>query len=195
MLPHSLFDPAYPLPALIANNYGEMMSIPLYDSALLLAALLLLVVVLAFNLAAQSCVLVEARKEGGLSDAAPAGGADLQSARWSWRSVLVAAAAWWRIARGHRRQAAAAGAEPGDAHAGPQGGYYLGKEGGMLNAIVGSLSWPSARRSWPPSCAPPGRAVPAARLRRPHAARGGRPHLHSTCSGASPPSSTAPSAS
>ena len=26
--------PAYPLPALIANNYGEMMSIPLYDSAL-----------------------------------------------------------------------------------------------------------------------------------------------------------------
>ena len=25
----SIFDPAYPLPALIANNYGEMMSIPL----------------------------------------------------------------------------------------------------------------------------------------------------------------------
>ena len=32
---------AYPLPALIANNYGEMMSIPLYDSALMLAALVL----------------------------------------------------------------------------------------------------------------------------------------------------------
>ncbi|MCX6983751.1 MAG: phosphate ABC transporter permease subunit PstC, partial [Lentisphaerae bacterium] len=33
--PVSVFDPAYPLPALIANNYGEMLSIPLYDSALL----------------------------------------------------------------------------------------------------------------------------------------------------------------
>jgi phosphate transport system permease protein len=49
LLPASLFDPAYPLAALIANNYGEMMSIPLYDAALLGAALLLLVVVLAFN--------------------------------------------------------------------------------------------------------------------------------------------------
>ncbi|MBM4430429.1 MAG: phosphate ABC transporter permease subunit PstC, partial [Chloroflexi bacterium] len=28
-VPKSLFAPAYPLPALIANNYGEMMSIPL----------------------------------------------------------------------------------------------------------------------------------------------------------------------
>jgi len=45
-VPSSLFDPAYPLPALIANNYGEMMSIPLYDSALMLAALFLLLVVL-----------------------------------------------------------------------------------------------------------------------------------------------------
>ncbi|MFB3881431.1 MAG: phosphate ABC transporter permease subunit PstC [Armatimonadota bacterium] len=51
-LPKSLFDPAYPLPALIANNYGEMMSIPLYDSALMFAALVLLVVVLLFNLLA-----------------------------------------------------------------------------------------------------------------------------------------------
>ena len=50
-IPHSIFDPAYPLPALIANNYGEMMSIPLYDAALLGAALLLLLVVMAFNLA------------------------------------------------------------------------------------------------------------------------------------------------
>ncbi len=48
-VPRSVLDPAYPLPALIANNYGEMMSIPLYDSALLLAALVLLVVVIAFN--------------------------------------------------------------------------------------------------------------------------------------------------
>ncbi|MCS6993051.1 MAG: phosphate ABC transporter permease subunit PstC [Anaerolineales bacterium] len=50
-LPTSIFDPAYPLPALIANNYGEMMSVPLYDAALLGAALLLLVIVLIFNIA------------------------------------------------------------------------------------------------------------------------------------------------
>ncbi|MGD0112847.1 MAG: phosphate ABC transporter permease subunit PstC [Armatimonadota bacterium] len=49
-LPTSIFDPGYPLPALIANNYGEMMSIPLYDSALMLAAFILLAVVLAFNI-------------------------------------------------------------------------------------------------------------------------------------------------
>ncbi len=48
--PGSIFDPAYPLTALIANNYGEMMSIPLYDAALMGAALLLLLVILAFNL-------------------------------------------------------------------------------------------------------------------------------------------------
>ena len=46
LVPKSLFQPGYPLPALIANNYGEMMSIPLYDSALMLAALVLLAVVL-----------------------------------------------------------------------------------------------------------------------------------------------------
>ena len=51
--PSSLYDPAYPLPALIANNYGEMMSIPLYDSALLLAALILLLTVLLFSVAAE----------------------------------------------------------------------------------------------------------------------------------------------
>lgn len=49
-LPNSLFDPGYTLPALIANNYGEMLSIPKYDSALMFAALLLLVVSLFFNL-------------------------------------------------------------------------------------------------------------------------------------------------
>ncbi len=50
-LPGSIFDAAYTLPALIANNYGEMMSIPLYDAALLCAALLLLVIILGFNVA------------------------------------------------------------------------------------------------------------------------------------------------
>jgi phosphate transport system permease protein len=49
-VPGSIFDAAYPLPALIANNYGDMMSIPRYDAALLAGALILLVVVLAFNI-------------------------------------------------------------------------------------------------------------------------------------------------
>jgi phosphate transport system permease protein len=56
-IPASIFDPAYPLPALLANNYGEMMSIPLYDSALLLSALILLLVVSGFNLAAHFALL------------------------------------------------------------------------------------------------------------------------------------------
>jgi phosphate transport system permease protein len=49
-LPKSVFDPGYTLPALIANNYGEMLSIPQYDSALMFAALILLAVSLFFNL-------------------------------------------------------------------------------------------------------------------------------------------------
>jgi phosphate transport system permease protein len=49
-IPKSIFDAAYPLTALIANNYGEMMSVPLYDSALMGAALILLLMVLIFNL-------------------------------------------------------------------------------------------------------------------------------------------------
>jgi phosphate transport system permease protein len=52
-MPVSILDPAYPLPALIANSYGEMMSIPLYDSALMAAALLLLVIIVIFNLGAR----------------------------------------------------------------------------------------------------------------------------------------------
>jgi phosphate transport system permease protein len=49
-VPTSVFDPGYTLPALIANNYGEVLSIPQFDSALMFAALLLLVVSLFFNL-------------------------------------------------------------------------------------------------------------------------------------------------
>ncbi len=60
--PHSIFDAAYPLTALIANNYGEMMSIPLYDAALLGAALILLLVVLAFNVAARLVLLRMVRR-------------------------------------------------------------------------------------------------------------------------------------
>ena len=48
--PTSVFDAGYPLPALIANNYGEMMSIPSYDSALMFAALLLFVIIIAINI-------------------------------------------------------------------------------------------------------------------------------------------------
>lgn len=50
VVPHSVFDTGYPLPALIANNYGDMMSIPLYDSALMFAALLLFIIILLFNI-------------------------------------------------------------------------------------------------------------------------------------------------
>lgn len=52
-VPHSIFDAGYPLPALIANNYGEMMSVPFYDAALMLAAAVLLLVVLIFNILAR----------------------------------------------------------------------------------------------------------------------------------------------
>lgn len=48
-VPKSVFDPAYPLPALLANNYGEMMSIPMYDAALMLSALFLFIIIVAFN--------------------------------------------------------------------------------------------------------------------------------------------------
>lgn len=49
-VPRSLLDACYPIPALIANNYGEMLSLPLYEAALMFAALILFVVVLVFNL-------------------------------------------------------------------------------------------------------------------------------------------------
>ncbi len=52
-VPHSLFDACYPIPALIANNYGEMLSLPLYEAALMFAALILFVVVLVFNVASR----------------------------------------------------------------------------------------------------------------------------------------------
>jgi phosphate transport system permease protein len=61
-IPHSLFDAAYPLSALIANNYGEMMSIPLYDAALLAAALVLLLMVLVFTLMARIVLLRAVRR-------------------------------------------------------------------------------------------------------------------------------------
>lgn len=62
-IPRSLFDPIYPLPALIANNYGEMMSVPLYESALMGAALILLTVVLIFNMIAR-LIIVRLKGQG-----------------------------------------------------------------------------------------------------------------------------------
>jgi len=49
LIPHGALQPGYPLPALIANNYGEMLSVPMYDSALMLAAFVLLIIVILFN--------------------------------------------------------------------------------------------------------------------------------------------------
>lgn len=52
-VPSSILAPAYPIPALIANEYGEMLSIPFYESALLFGALILLVVISVFNIIAR----------------------------------------------------------------------------------------------------------------------------------------------
>lgn len=49
IIPHSLFDACYPLPALIANNYGEMLSMPSYESALMFGAFLLFIIIVIFN--------------------------------------------------------------------------------------------------------------------------------------------------
>ena len=49
-IPNGILDPCYPIPALIANNYGEMLSMPMYEAALMFAALILFFVVLVFNL-------------------------------------------------------------------------------------------------------------------------------------------------
>jgi phosphate transport system permease protein len=55
-VPTGAFDAGYPLPALLANNYGEMMSIPRYEAALMLSALLLLLVVIVFNYMAHKVI-------------------------------------------------------------------------------------------------------------------------------------------
>lgn len=56
-LKYGVFQPGYPLPALIANNYGEMMSIPMYDSALMFAAFILFAIVLLFNFASRLLII------------------------------------------------------------------------------------------------------------------------------------------
>jgi phosphate transport system permease protein len=52
-LPKTIFDSCYPLPALIANNYGEMMSLPNYESALMFSAFLLFIIIVLFNAASR----------------------------------------------------------------------------------------------------------------------------------------------
>jgi phosphate transport system permease protein len=49
-VPDSLFSPGETLASLIASKYGELMSIPLHESALMLVALILFVVVILFNI-------------------------------------------------------------------------------------------------------------------------------------------------
>jgi len=49
----SLFGPASTIPALVAGSYGDMQSVPIYESAVLLAALFLLIVVALFNILAR----------------------------------------------------------------------------------------------------------------------------------------------
>jgi phosphate transport system permease protein len=60
--PFSIFDPAYPLPALIANTFGETMSIPLYKSAIFLAAFVLLLLTAISNLIGWS-ILIKIEEE------------------------------------------------------------------------------------------------------------------------------------
>ena len=50
IVPSSLLDACYPIPALIANNYGEMLSVTMYESALMLAAFLLFILVVLMNI-------------------------------------------------------------------------------------------------------------------------------------------------
>ncbi|MPM17207.1 Phosphate transport system permease protein PstC [bioreactor metagenome] len=64
VIPDSIVIPAYPLPALIANNYGEMMSIPKYDSALMFAALILLAITVVFNVLMRLLIKRFTIKEG-----------------------------------------------------------------------------------------------------------------------------------
>ena len=63
-IPHSIFDSCYPLPALIANNYGEMLSVPMYESALMLAAFILFIIIFLFN-AISRIILYRLEKNNG----------------------------------------------------------------------------------------------------------------------------------
>ena len=49
-IPSSIFGPVQTLPSLMASSYGELMSVPIRESALMFVALILFIVVLVFNL-------------------------------------------------------------------------------------------------------------------------------------------------
>lgn len=61
-IPDNLLQPAYPLPSLIANNFGEMLSIPMYDSALMFSALILFVIVIFFNILSRMIIIYFEKK-------------------------------------------------------------------------------------------------------------------------------------
>ena len=135
-VPHSIFDAAYPLTALIANNYGEMMSIPLYDAALLGGALILLLIVLAFNTASR---LVLVRSVCGVEmiwRMEPNEAVRLESESWKKSSCQDADDRLGRRRAGQpgphpgdRGLARAAGPEPGDADPDAQGRLLPGQGG------------------------------------------------------------------
>jgi phosphate transport system permease protein len=52
LIPASVFSSGQTLPSLLVNTFGEMMSLPLTQSALIFVALILLIVVTAFNILA-----------------------------------------------------------------------------------------------------------------------------------------------
>ena len=60
MVNPSLFGPASTIPALVAGSYGDMQSVPIYESAILLAALFLFIIVALFNIMAR---IIMARAE------------------------------------------------------------------------------------------------------------------------------------
>ncbi|RLF13262.1 MAG: phosphate ABC transporter permease subunit PstC [Thermoprotei archaeon] len=63
-VPSTLFDPAYPLTALIANSLGEMFSDPLYVSALATAGFILFTITFTFNVVARLLVRRIVRRRG-----------------------------------------------------------------------------------------------------------------------------------
>ncbi|MEM3342278.1 MAG: ABC transporter permease subunit, partial [Thermoplasmata archaeon] len=62
--PSSIFDGWATIPSLLANNYGEMMSVPAYESALMVSALVLLLLVLIFNIIGQRAIKKPDRQNG-----------------------------------------------------------------------------------------------------------------------------------
>lgn len=136
MIPISPLDPGYPITALIANNYGEMMSIPLYDSALMLASLILFVIVLVFNFISRRILkTLKEKLHKTMNINKVEEGIFKVLMKTSTLLVLVSlfliiysilqkglpSLSWAMITQT------------------PKGGFFLGKGGGILNAIVGSL--------------------------------------------------------